>query len=224
MSGSTVLLFFYVLHSPILMDVYRDMVRGVLFAPLTYFDTTPVARILHRLSADLGLLDKIVLVEYFAFTGHAAYALCFVLSIAYAYALTQHYVLLVVFALFLAAVLYKYSKFLSAVKAYRQAEEELKIPIGSYFSEVVQGQATIRAFGKTGEKEEAFCRLEEQYGRTRAAVNGIDLLISFLLSFASTLYLLLLLANFFYARAYTSYDIFLLVNILSMEEYLQRVN
>jgi ABC-type multidrug transport system fused ATPase/permease subunit len=61
-SCATLLLFYYVFHSPILMNVYRGMITGMLFAPLSYFDTTPASKLISRLSSDLAMLDKIVLV------------------------------------------------------------------------------------------------------------------------------------------------------------------
>jgi ABC-type multidrug transport system fused ATPase/permease subunit len=134
--------------SPILMNVYKDMVKGALFAPLTYFDNTPIAKVIHHLSSDLYLLDRIVLIEYFAFMGHLALAVGFITSIVFAYTLTEHFVLLGLFIVFLLVLFYKYSEYFGAVKAYRQAEDELKIPLNSYFSEIVQGQSIIRAFNK----------------------------------------------------------------------------
>jgi ATP-binding cassette, subfamily C (CFTR/MRP), member 1 len=139
-SLAIILIFIFVVYSPILLNVYKDMIKGALFAPLTYFDTTPIAKIIHRLSSDLNMLDKIVLVQYFGFTTHVAIASCLALSIIYIYVKTQHYVLLIIFVLFFTAILYYYRKYLNAVKAYRQAEDDFKIPINSLFTEVVQGQ------------------------------------------------------------------------------------
>lgn len=84
-SSFVVLLFFYILHSPILINVYKDMIKGTLYASLNYFDTTPIAKIIHRLSNDLKLMDKIVLVEYFGFTSQVGLISSFVFSILYIY-------------------------------------------------------------------------------------------------------------------------------------------
>ena len=124
------------------------MVKGSLFASLSYFDNTPIAKVIHHLSSDLYLLDRIVLMEYFGFTAHVAIAFCFITSIIFCLIVTKHFWLLVIFIVFLLLLFYKYSHYLEAVKAYRQAEDELKIPINSYYSEIVQGQAVIRAFMK----------------------------------------------------------------------------
>lgn len=43
---SVVFVFVFVMHSPILMEVYKDMIKGALFASLNYFESTPMAKII----------------------------------------------------------------------------------------------------------------------------------------------------------------------------------
>jgi hypothetical protein len=64
----------------------------------------------------------------------------------------------------------------------------------------------------------------QKYQRSKAVVDGIDSLITFMISFLSTLYLMLLLIYYFYVNSFSEFDVFLLVNILCMEEILNRVN
>jgi ABC-type multidrug transport system fused ATPase/permease subunit len=46
-------LYYFVLKSPILMNMYKDMIRAIMFSPLSYFENTPVAKIVQRISYDL---------------------------------------------------------------------------------------------------------------------------------------------------------------------------
>jgi hypothetical protein len=46
-------LYYHALKSPILMNMYKDMIRAIMFSPLLYFETTPVAKIVQRISYDL---------------------------------------------------------------------------------------------------------------------------------------------------------------------------
>jgi hypothetical protein len=58
----------------------------------------------------------------------------------------------------------------------------------------------------------------------RYTVKVITILIPFFISFAATLYLLPQLIYLLKANTYSPYDIFLLINIFSMEEYFIRLN
>lgn len=99
-------LYFYITHLPILISIYKDMAKGLLFTTLNYFEVTPIAKIIHRLSNDLNKLDKIILYEYYSLTGHLSVLLCFGLSIYGILLRTSRYYILVLFTLYLIVALY----------------------------------------------------------------------------------------------------------------------
>jgi ABC-type multidrug transport system fused ATPase/permease subunit len=180
--------------------------------------------VIHRLSNDLAKLDKIVLGEYYGFVGHLSYAACFIISIIFVYILTEHYYWLTFFLLYLVGIYYTYSKHIKAIKAYRRTEDDIKITINSYFAEVVEGQNIIRAFDRVDDNLAGFLKINRNYSQITMMVDGIDCLIRFLLSFSSTLFISAILIYYFFIEIYSPFEIFLLVNILSLEEYLERVN
>jgi ABC-type multidrug transport system fused ATPase/permease subunit len=103
-------------------------------------------------------------------------------------------------------------------------EEELKIPINTYYTEIVQGQSTIRAYGKVPEKKEQFSSRLATYNGAKLIVSGIDSLITFFIYNFSTLYLTIVMVYFFFVDNFTYYDAFLLINVFLMEAYLIWIN
>ena len=40
-------------------ELHQEAISGLLGAPLSFFEQTPVGRILNRFSADMGVIDKV---------------------------------------------------------------------------------------------------------------------------------------------------------------------
>lgn len=165
-------------------------------------------------------MDKVVLVEFYVFCGHFGLVFSFVLAIIYIFIKTENYILLGLFSLYIIGIVYKYQQYIRSIKAYRKIDDELKINLNNYFSEAVQGQTIIRAFNKLNFKANELVLVDIKYSSVNMIVNNIDSLIKFLLSFTSTLFLVIVLVGYFYARYFSQYEVFLLLNILTLEEYL----
>jgi ABC-type multidrug transport system fused ATPase/permease subunit len=133
-SFSFLYLFYYILHLPILAKVYKSMLWGTLLSPLTYFESTSTARILQRMAGDLKKLDKVVLFEFFAFI--SIFVLVFVCALCnfFAYFKAGQYGTLILFIIFLGLLYYQYRKYFIASQTHRHSEDELRVPINTYYS------------------------------------------------------------------------------------------
>lgn len=154
--------------------IHNRLLNRVLKATLTFFDTTPMGRILNRFSSDLYSIDdslpfilNILLANVFGLLGMLvviSYGLPWVLvpllPLAVLYYLTQHF--------------------------YRHTSRELKrlcsitlSPVYSHFSETLTGLGTIRASGSSARFEEENARRLEQNQRClflgNAAMQWLDI-------------------------------------------------
>ncbi|XP_020495276.1 ATP-binding cassette sub-family C member 10 [Labrus bergylta] len=154
--------------------IHNRLLDRVLKATVTFFDTTPMGRILNRFSSDLYSVDdslpfilNILLANVFGLLGMLvviSYGLPWVLvpllPLALLYYCTQHY--------------------------YRHTSRELKrlcsltlSPVYSHFSETLTGLGTIRASGSSARFEEENARRLEQNQRclflSNAAMQWLDI-------------------------------------------------
>lgn len=125
-------------------QLHEDMADRVLKAPVNlYFDTTPLGRILNRFSKDLSVIESNLVFEIG--TGYVNfYNLLSVFGVA---AFVVPWILLVMpFVLMITVWLYRHS--IAATKETARIESVTRSPLLSYLSETINGNSTIRAFGK----------------------------------------------------------------------------
>ncbi|KAG5177321.1 P-loop containing nucleoside triphosphate hydrolase protein [Tribonema minus] len=129
--------------------LHGKLVGGIMRAPMVFFDTTPVGRILNRFSKDMDAIDLLLPrnVPLFIMTLSTLIGV-FATIIA----------VLPWFALFVAPLLFTYyhvQKYYRPVSRDLQRLESLsRSPIFAQFSETLTGVATLRAYGR----QEAFLR------------------------------------------------------------------
>ncbi|KAI8812424.1 hypothetical protein BJ742DRAFT_794156 [Cladochytrium replicatum] len=123
--------------------LHGTLVEKIIGAPLSFFEATPVGRILNRFSRDVSVLDSEAL-------GLANYLLQFVLL-----AVTTIVIVVGVVPPFLILVPIMGAIFVSVAKSYLECSRELqrldsvsKSPIYALFSETLTGVTTIRAYGQ----------------------------------------------------------------------------
>ncbi|XP_073732038.1 ATP-binding cassette sub-family C member 10 [Misgurnus anguillicaudatus] len=154
--------------------VHKRLLSSVLKAPMTFFDTTPLGRILNRFSSDIYSVDdslpfvlNILLANVFGLVG---------MLVVMSYGLP--WVLLPLVPL--GALYYQTQCY------YRHSSRELKrlcsltlSPVYSHFSETLSGLATVRASGHTARFEEENERRLEQNQRclfnSNAAMQWLDI-------------------------------------------------
>ncbi|GAA5823616.1 hypothetical protein JCM11251_000700 [Rhodosporidiobolus azoricus] len=140
--------------------LHHDAIRGVLRAPMSFFDTTPQGRIMNRFSKDIDTIDNTLNDSFRMFVSTLAGVVGSIVLIA----IVQHWFLLVV-----AGVLCLYG---FAARFYRQSARELKrldnllrSSLYAHFSETLSGLATVRAYGESDKflkRNEAYIDLEDR--------------------------------------------------------------
>jgi len=124
--------------------LHDEMIERVIQAPINnYFDVTPLGRLLVRFAKDLSVIETQLVFEIG--TGYVnAYNLISVFAIA---AFVIPWILLI-FPVVILSTIYLYRASIAATKETSRIESVTRSPLLSYLSEVLNGQATIRAFDK----------------------------------------------------------------------------
>ncbi|KAI1698658.1 ABC transporter transmembrane region domain-containing protein [Ditylenchus destructor] len=126
------------LHNPMLIRILR--------APMSFFDTTPLGRILNRFTNDVALVDSILTISFRYFVQCAIGIISTLTIIIIA---TPVFVVAIVP---LAVIYYLSLKFyVPTSRQLKRLESVNRSPIYSHFGETIQGASSIRAFGKTNE-------------------------------------------------------------------------
>ena len=67
-------------------------------------------------------------------------------------------------------------------------------------------------------------RIDHRYGKIYNTVNGMDTTIRFILVLSSTIFISAILIYYFYVDTFSQFEVFLMINLLSFEEFLERTN
>lgn len=133
----------------------------VLRAPLRWFDTVPVGRILNRFTADFLLIDS-KLCNDFAFLLYEAIQLLGIIAAAF---FVSPWMLLAAGLLLVPGLLVA-SKFLPGAREVKRLESNAKSPIFELFGTALAGIGTIRAFGRTEAYIERMFQRIDEHART----------------------------------------------------------
>ncbi|KAJ6184684.1 ABC transporter family protein [Penicillium mononematosum] len=122
--------------------MFRRAMTRVLRAPMSFFDTTPLGRIINRFSRDVDVMDNILsdAMRMYLFTIGGASAI-FILIIAYYYYFAIAIVPFYVF--YIGAASY----YRSSAREIKRHESVLRSAVFSKFSEGLSGVASIQAYG-----------------------------------------------------------------------------
>ncbi|KAG9392235.1 ABC transporter [Carpediemonas membranifera] len=124
------------------LKIHQNLVKHVLQAPMSFFETTPVGRIVNRFSTDIGLVDLSLQLNLM-FT--------FVLVAAILFNLISMSVVLPGIIVIVIPVLIVYFILMRTVKSpfiqLRRLQGSSNSPVVSHFSETIGGITTIRAHG-----------------------------------------------------------------------------
>lgn len=122
--------------------MFRQAMTRVLHAPISFFDTTPLGRIINRFSSDVDIMDNQSADNFRMFFITVSYAgAVFILIIAYFYYFA---IALVPFYIFYVGAASYYRSSARTVKRY---ESVLRSKVVSRFIEGLSGVATIQAYG-----------------------------------------------------------------------------
>ncbi|KAK7480989.1 hypothetical protein BaRGS_00027804 [Batillaria attramentaria] len=124
--------------------LHDDLIRRLFRAPMAFFDTTPLGRIMNRVSRDIEIVDGLLPLIFRDFL--STFVLVLVTLI----------VILIQTPIFAAVlvplcILYYYIQrfYIPTARQVKRIESVTRSPIFSHFSETLSGAATIRAFRAT---------------------------------------------------------------------------
>ncbi|KAJ5153186.1 abc multidrug transporter protein [Penicillium canariense] len=125
--------------------MYQQATKNLMHAPVAFFDTTPVGRIMNRFSKDVDVMDN----NLSESVRMAATTLLTVLSIV---GLTVSYFYYFAIALVPVLLIYAFasSYYRASAREIKRIEGMLRSPVFALFSEAVSGTITLRAYGETG--------------------------------------------------------------------------
>lgn len=123
--------------------LHNDMATCVLRAPMSFFETTPIGRILNRFSNDIYKIDEILGRVFAMFFVNTARVLFAILVICYS---TWQFI----FIALPLGVLYIYYQqyYLKTSRELRRLDSVSRSPIFANFQESLNGVSTIRAYGQ----------------------------------------------------------------------------
>ena len=133
--------------------LHDEMVAAVLKAPVLFFDSNPVGRILNRFSKDVGCLDELLPDTFLL----SVQVFLLLLSSVLVPIVTNPWVLFVVCPLAV-VVFYISSYYLKTSRQLKRLESICRSPVYSHISETLDGLETIR----TGRRQKDF---QEQFYR-----------------------------------------------------------
>jgi ABC-type multidrug transport system fused ATPase/permease subunit len=121
--------------------LHSSMLESVVKSPMSFFDTTPLGRILNRFSKDEHTIDEILPRNFNSYIRVFAQVIATVLVITFS---TPFFLLLIIPLAFIYLAIQRY--YLSTSRELKRLDSIGKSPIYSHFQETIQGVSTIRAY------------------------------------------------------------------------------
>ncbi|CAB4400795.1 unnamed protein product [Rhizophagus irregularis] len=121
--------------------LHHQMLDGVIRSPMSFFDTTPLGRILNRFSKDIYTIDELlprIFAGYFR-TFFVVLSTIFVISFS-----TPLFIILIIPMTFM--YIYIQTYYLSTSRELKRLDSVTRSPIYAHFQETLGGLTTIRAF------------------------------------------------------------------------------
>ena len=136
--------------------LHDKMVIAILQAPLLFFDTNPVGRILNRFSKDVGCMDELLPKTFLL----SLQLVLFLLAAILVPAVANFWVLIIIAPLTLMGV-YIVRNYLNSSRELKRLESVCRSPVFSHISETLNGLDTIRTRRRQGDFINQFYRWVE---------------------------------------------------------------
>ncbi|CAO3623722.1 unnamed protein product [Cunninghamella echinulata] len=140
--------------------LFVDLLDRVLHAPLRFFDTTPIGRILNRFSGDFDVIDSNIPTDTMLFLTIMANLTGILVAILIA---QPYFAIPVLVTGYL--TLYYGKLFVDTSRESKRMESNGKSPVISHFTETLVGITTIRAFGVTQSFLQSMVQKSDNYLR-----------------------------------------------------------
>jgi len=123
--------------------IHRDAISRVIMAPIRFFDTTPLGRIINRFSKDQDSLDGMLFMAIQGFISSIASTITTIIFMLYAAPIFG-------IALFPLLILYYFVQkyYISTSREIKRLESLARSPLYANFTESLQGLPTIRAYNE----------------------------------------------------------------------------
>eukprot|EP00080_Pristionchus_pacificus_P010482 PDM70502.1 ABC transporter ATP-binding protein [Pristionchus pacificus] len=144
------------------LNLHGPMLRAILRSPMHFFDTTPIGRILNRLSRELDVIDVMIPINVRQLVNNMLQVVAIVIVISYST------------PLFIAAIIPLTALYVFLLKLYmptarqlRRLESTARSPILSIFAESIHGVTSIRAYDKIDSSCRSFEVHVDKFAKTR---------------------------------------------------------
>lgn len=124
-------------------ELHNKLLKNVMRLAMSFFDTTPVGRILNRFSRDVNVIDNVLpmTMQFWVMMAFTVFAILVVISYSTPWFLAA--------AFPLSGLYYFIQNFYVATSRQIKRIESISLsPIYNHFSETITGQSTIRAYGE----------------------------------------------------------------------------
>ncbi|CAG2247906.1 ABCC1 [Mytilus edulis] len=125
--------------------LHKNLLRNILRSPMTFFDTTPVGRIVNRFSNDVARIDNEIIYQFKDCIISAAVVICNSVIICFG---TPQFLCVLLPITILYFILQRFYTVTST--QLRRFETSANSPIYSQFAETISGTSTIRAYNQQG--------------------------------------------------------------------------
>ncbi|KAK6783396.1 hypothetical protein RDI58_021193 [Solanum bulbocastanum] len=129
-------------------SIFAKLLTSIFRAPMSFYDSTPLGRILSRLSSDLSVLD---LDLSFRFSQAVSSTLTTYFSLGILAALTWPILTAIIPMIYMTVILQRF--YFASAKELMRIDGTTKSAVASHLAEAIAGAMTIRAF----EEEDRFC-------------------------------------------------------------------
>ncbi|CAI9094235.1 OLC1v1029935C1 [Oldenlandia corymbosa var. corymbosa] len=134
---------FFLLSLEASKSIFSEFMASIFRAPMSYFDATPIGRILSRVSSDLSIVDLDMSMRFsMAMTS----ILTTLFSLGILATLTWPSLLVILPTVFVTIILQLF--YFASAKQLIRIQGTNKSSVASYFSESIAGAMTVRAFGE----------------------------------------------------------------------------
>ena len=119
------------------MSMHYEMLRKIVMAPMSFFQSTPTSDITNKLAVDLKKVDSIVMPNFRNMLYILAITLAFVINVVITYCTNGSYGMVIIFIATILLIGYYYVKFMEALRKLHVIEHALHqahaAPSGDFF-------------------------------------------------------------------------------------------